>query len=112
MTDNPTYEDLLDLGALMGQVRSPVATSEEVSNSGGLFYVGKPNEIHEHAFKEDDDSGDDGDEDDADGHNNDKKNSDSTNMLTADEAPKLCVESKDNEAVLKRWWMDPAKPIR
>lgn len=102
LTDNPTYEDLLDLGALMGQVRSPVATNEEVSNSGGLFYVGKPNEILEHSFKEDDDSGDDGDEDDANGQNNDKKNSDSTDTSTADEAPKLCVENKDDEAVLKK----------
>lgn len=40
LSENPTYEDLLDLEALMGQVRPPVATAQEVENSGGLFTVG------------------------------------------------------------------------
>lgn len=52
LSDNPTYEDLLDLEALMGQARPPVATTEEVSNSGGLFYVGKPNEICEEDYQD------------------------------------------------------------
>lgn len=41
LSNNPTYEDLLELEILMGPVKSPVATLEEVTKGGGLFYVGK-----------------------------------------------------------------------
>lgn len=38
-SDEPTYEDLMTLENFMGQVKPPVATSDEVENSGGLFKV-------------------------------------------------------------------------
>lgn len=37
LSGNPTYEDLLDLGAFMGQVKPPVATAQEIEQSGGIF---------------------------------------------------------------------------
>lgn len=39
-SDDPSYEDLMILESFMGQVKPPVATKEEVKNSGGLFNIG------------------------------------------------------------------------
>lgn len=36
-TDNPTYEDMILLSSLLGPVKPPVATQEELSSAGGLF---------------------------------------------------------------------------
>lgn len=36
-TDNPSYEDMQMLSTLLGPVKPPVATQEDVSSSGGLF---------------------------------------------------------------------------
>ena len=41
-SDEPSYEDLMVLESFMGQVKPPVATTDEVHNSGGLFKVGLP----------------------------------------------------------------------
>ncbi|KAF9893870.1 hypothetical protein FE257_010040 [Aspergillus nanangensis] len=36
-TDNPTYEDMILLSSLLGPVKPPVATEEDISTAGGLF---------------------------------------------------------------------------
>ncbi|PWY84658.1 hypothetical protein BO94DRAFT_557451 [Aspergillus sclerotioniger CBS 115572] len=36
-TDNPTYEDMILLSSLLGPVKPPVATHEDLSTAGGLF---------------------------------------------------------------------------
>ncbi|THC90480.1 hypothetical protein EYZ11_010059 [Aspergillus tanneri] len=36
-TDNPTYEDMILLSSLLGPVKPPVATQEDLSSAGGLF---------------------------------------------------------------------------
>jgi hypothetical protein len=36
-TDNPSYEDMQMLSTLLGPVKPPVATHEDVSSAGGLF---------------------------------------------------------------------------
>ncbi|EXJ80974.1 hypothetical protein A1O3_07262 [Capronia epimyces CBS 606.96] len=36
-TDNPSYEDMQMLSALLGPAKPPVATQEDVSSAGGLF---------------------------------------------------------------------------
>jgi len=36
-TDNPSYEDMQMLSALLGPVKPPVATQEDVSSAGGVF---------------------------------------------------------------------------
>ncbi|GLA66437.1 hypothetical protein AtubIFM55763_000356 [Aspergillus tubingensis] len=36
-TDNPTYEDMILLSSLLGPVKPPVATQEDLSTAGGLF---------------------------------------------------------------------------
>lgn len=41
LNENASYEDLLDLEALMGQVKPPVATEEEIESAGGIFKVGQ-----------------------------------------------------------------------
>lgn len=38
-TENPTYEDMMLLSALLGPAKAPVATEEDVENSGGLFTI-------------------------------------------------------------------------
>ena len=38
-TDNPSYEDMQMLSTLLGPVKPPVATDEDVSAAGGLFRV-------------------------------------------------------------------------
>lgn len=40
LSENTSYEDLLDLETLLGPVKPPVATQEEVDSAGGLFKVG------------------------------------------------------------------------
>lgn len=39
LADNPTYEDLLALQAMLGEVKPPVATQEDVDRAEGLFVV-------------------------------------------------------------------------
>ncbi|KAL4931328.1 uncharacterized protein BDV17DRAFT_280234 [Aspergillus undulatus] len=36
-TDNPTYEDMVLLSSLLGPVKPPVATQEDLTSAGGLF---------------------------------------------------------------------------
>ncbi|KAL2834420.1 formyl transferase-domain-containing protein [Aspergillus cavernicola] len=36
-TDNPTYEDMILLSSLLGPVKPPVATQEDLTSAGGLF---------------------------------------------------------------------------
>ncbi|WEW59327.1 hypothetical protein PRK78_004797 [Emydomyces testavorans] len=36
-TDNPTYEDMMLLSSLLGPVKPPVASEEEVASAGGLY---------------------------------------------------------------------------
>lgn len=38
-TENPTYEDMMLLSALLGPAKAPVATEEDVESSGGLFTI-------------------------------------------------------------------------
>ncbi|CEL01390.1 hypothetical protein ASPCAL00974 [Aspergillus calidoustus] len=38
-TDNPTYEDMVLLSSLLGPVKPPVATHEDLTSAGGLFRV-------------------------------------------------------------------------
>jgi hypothetical protein len=38
-TENPTYEDMMLLSALLGPAKAPVASEEDVENAGGLFIV-------------------------------------------------------------------------
>ncbi|KAL2815716.1 formyl transferase-domain-containing protein [Aspergillus granulosus] len=38
-TDNPTYEDMVLLSSLLGPVKPPVATQEDLTSAGGLFRV-------------------------------------------------------------------------
>ncbi|KAL4903609.1 hypothetical protein BDW74DRAFT_168798 [Aspergillus multicolor] len=38
-TDNPTYEDMVLLSSLLGPVKPPVATQEDLTSAGGLFCV-------------------------------------------------------------------------
>ena len=38
-TENPTYEDMMLLSALLGPAKAPVATEEDVENAGGLFTI-------------------------------------------------------------------------
>ncbi|RAL11589.1 RING-H2 finger protein [Aspergillus homomorphus CBS 101889] len=36
-TDNPTYEDMILLSSLLGPVKPPVATQEDLTSAGGMF---------------------------------------------------------------------------
>lgn len=38
-TENPTYEDMMLLSALLGPAKAPVATEEDVESAGGLYNV-------------------------------------------------------------------------
>lgn len=38
-TENPTYEDMMLLSALLGPAKAPVATEEDVESAGGLFMI-------------------------------------------------------------------------
>ena len=38
-TDNPTYEDMMLLSALLGPAKAPVATEEDVESAGGIYTV-------------------------------------------------------------------------
>ncbi|KAI1938967.1 hypothetical protein LOZ66_003044 [Ophidiomyces ophidiicola] len=38
-SDNPTYEDMMLLSSLLGPVKPPVASEEEVASAGGLYQV-------------------------------------------------------------------------
>lgn len=38
-TENPTYEDMMLLSALLGPAKAPVATEEDVESAGGLFTI-------------------------------------------------------------------------
>ena len=38
-TENPTYEDMMLLSALLGPAKAPVATEEDVESAGGLFII-------------------------------------------------------------------------
>ncbi|KAL6234611.1 hypothetical protein BDW75DRAFT_160223 [Aspergillus navahoensis] len=38
-TDNPTYEDMVLLSSLLGPVKPPVATQEDLTSAGGLYRV-------------------------------------------------------------------------
>ncbi|KAF2019315.1 hypothetical protein BU24DRAFT_418909 [Aaosphaeria arxii CBS 175.79] len=38
-TDSPTYEDMMLLSSLLGPVKPPVASEEDVANAGGLFTI-------------------------------------------------------------------------
>lgn len=38
-TDNPTYEDMMLLSALLGPAKAPVATDEDVENAGGIYTI-------------------------------------------------------------------------
>ena len=38
-TENPTYEDMMLLSALLGPAKAPVATEEDVENAGGLYTI-------------------------------------------------------------------------
>lgn len=38
-TENPTYEDMMLLSALLGPAKAPVATEEDVENAGGIFII-------------------------------------------------------------------------
>lgn len=39
-TDNPTYEDMVLLSSLIGNVKPPVATREDIDRAGGIFTFG------------------------------------------------------------------------
>lgn len=56
-SDDPTYEDLMVLESFMGQVKPPVATSDEVHSAGGLFMVRNDTEDPAHLQGFSDDSG-------------------------------------------------------
>jgi hypothetical protein len=45
-TDNPSYEDMQMLSTLLGPVKPPVATQEDVSAAGGVFRL----VVHEPGF--------------------------------------------------------------
>lgn len=49
-TENPTYEDMMLLSALLGPARAPVATDEDVQNAGGVYNI-EPVELSEDAAK-------------------------------------------------------------
>lgn len=38
-TENPTYEDMMLLSALLGPAKAPVATEEDVESAGGLYTI-------------------------------------------------------------------------
>lgn len=38
-TENPTYEDMMLLSALLGPAKAPVATEEDVQNAGGIYDI-------------------------------------------------------------------------
>nr|POF00965.1 putative ring finger protein p4h10.07 [Quercus suber] len=38
-TENPTYEDMMLLSALLGPARAPVATDEDVQSAGGIYNI-------------------------------------------------------------------------
>lgn len=38
-TENPTYEDMMLLSALLGPAKAPVATEEDVQGAGGLYNI-------------------------------------------------------------------------
>lgn len=44
-TDNPTYEDMMLLSALLGPAKAPVATEEDVENAGGLYWIVLPSSV-------------------------------------------------------------------
>ncbi|SMR54360.1 unnamed protein product [Zymoseptoria tritici ST99CH_3D1] len=41
-TENPTYEDMMLLSALLGPAKAPVATDEDVENAGGVYNIEVP----------------------------------------------------------------------
>ncbi|KAF2725893.1 hypothetical protein K431DRAFT_290388 [Polychaeton citri CBS 116435] len=38
-TENPTYEDMMLLSALLGPAKAPVASEEDVNNAGGIYTI-------------------------------------------------------------------------
>jgi len=38
-TENPTYEDMMLLSALLGPAKAPVATEEDVESAGGVYTI-------------------------------------------------------------------------
>ena len=40
-TENPTYEDMMLLSALLGPAKAPVATEEDVESAGGIYIIEK-----------------------------------------------------------------------
>lgn len=49
-TENPTYEDMMLLSALLGPAKAPVATDEDVQGAGGIYNIEQP-EMFEDATK-------------------------------------------------------------
>jgi hypothetical protein len=49
-TENPTYEDMMLLSALLGPAKAPVATEEDVESAGGVYNIEEP-EMSEDAAK-------------------------------------------------------------
>ncbi|CAK4031870.1 RING finger [Lecanosticta acicola] len=41
-TENPTYEDMMLLSALLGPAKAPVATEEDVQSAGGIYNIETP----------------------------------------------------------------------
>jgi hypothetical protein len=50
-TENPTYEDMMLLSALLGPAKAPVATAEAVATAGGIYNIVLAREISEDAVK-------------------------------------------------------------
>jgi hypothetical protein len=49
-TENPTYEDMMLLSALLGPAKAPVATEEDVESAGGVYSI-ETTEMSEDATK-------------------------------------------------------------
>lgn len=49
-TENPTYEDMMLLSALLGPAKAPVATEEDVQSAGGIYDIHPP-EMSDDAIK-------------------------------------------------------------
>jgi hypothetical protein len=50
-TENPTYEDMMLLSALLGPAKAPVATAEAVQSAGGIYNIVAAADIFEDAAK-------------------------------------------------------------
>nr|POE54402.1 putative ring finger protein p4h10.07 [Quercus suber] len=44
-TENPTYEDMMLLSAMLGPARAPVATDEDVQSAGGVYMIQANNDV-------------------------------------------------------------------